>query len=71
MEENDLRYRNERLKRKIDGAMKKRPELQAVMQRIELEQPKNASLEQVQANLQEVARAIMAVNPELDGYFDP
>ena len=30
MEESELRYRNARLKRKIDAATKKRPELEAV-----------------------------------------
>lgn len=70
VEGSNLRFRNERLKRKIDGAMKTRPELEAVMNYIALKQPKDASLEQVQANLQEVARAIIAAKPELDGYFD-
>jgi hypothetical protein len=61
VKENDLRYRNARLGRKIDGALKNRPELEPVA---------SASPEQVQANLQERARAIIAAKPELDGYFD-
>ena len=68
--ESDLRYRNARLRRKIDGALKSRPELEAVVDGIALRQPTNASLEQVQANLQERARAIIEAKPELDGYFD-
>ena len=70
MKENDMHYRNARLRRKIDGALKTRPELDPVVNGIALKQPANASLELVQANLQERARAIIAANPELDGYFD-
>ena len=70
MKENDMQYRNARLSRKIDGALKTRPELEAVIKGIALKQPANASLEQVQANLQERARAIIEAKPELDGYFD-
>jgi hypothetical protein len=68
--ENDLQNRNARLRRKIDGALKTRPELEAAINGIALKQPANASLEQVQANLQERARAIIEAKPELDGYFD-
>jgi hypothetical protein len=70
MRESDLQYRNARLSRKIDGALKHRPELKQVVNGIALKQPANASLEQVQANLQERARAIIEAKPELDGYFD-
>ena len=70
MAENDLRYRNARLRCKINGALKSRPELQAVVDDIAVRQPTDASLEQVQANLQERARAIIEAKPELDGYFD-
>jgi hypothetical protein len=68
--ENNLQNRNARLRRKIDGALKRRPELESVVNGIALKQPANASLEQVQANLQERARAIIEAKPELDGYFD-
>ena len=37
---------------------------------IALKQPSNASLEPVQANPQERARAMMEARPELDGYFE-
>jgi hypothetical protein len=70
VKENDTQYRNARLRRKIEGALKTRPELEAVINGIALKQPANASLEQVQANLQERARAIIEAKPELDGYFD-
>jgi hypothetical protein len=70
MTENELRHRNARLRRKIDGALKNRPELRPVVNDIALSQPANASLAQVQANLQERARALIAAKPELDGYFD-
>jgi hypothetical protein len=70
VKENDMQYRNARLRRKIEGALKTRPELERVINGIALKQPANASLEQVQANLQERARAIIAAKPELDGYFD-
>jgi hypothetical protein len=70
VKENDMQYRNARLRRKIDGALKTRPELEPVVNGVALKQPANPSLEQVQANLQERARAIIAAKPELDGYFD-
>jgi hypothetical protein len=70
MKENDLQYRNARLRRKIDWALKNRPELEAVVNNIALKEPTNASPEQVQANLQERAGAIIDAEPELDGYFE-
>jgi hypothetical protein len=70
VKENNMQYRNARLRRKIEGALKTRPELEGVIEGIALKQPANASLEQVQANLQERARTIIAAKPELDGYFD-
>lgn len=70
MAEDDLRYRNARLRRKIDGALQSRPELKRVVNSIALRQPLDASLQQVEANLQERARAMIEAKPELDGYFD-
>jgi hypothetical protein len=70
MKENDLQYRNARLRRKIDGALKNRPELEAVVNNIALKEPTNASPEQVQANLQERAWAIIDAEPQLEGYFE-
>src|SRR5438270_13826364 len=65
MKGDDIQSRNARLGRKIDGALKTRPELTPVVNGIALKQPANASLEQVQANLQERARAIIEAKPEL------
>jgi hypothetical protein len=59
-----------RLRRKIDGALKTRPELEPVVDGIAVNEPANASLEQVQANLQECTRAIIEARLELGGYFD-
>jgi len=70
MTESDLQYRNARLRRKIDGALKNRPELKHAVNDVALRRPANAFLEQVQANLQKRARAIIQAKPELDGYFD-
>jgi hypothetical protein len=70
MSESNLQYRNARLRRKIDGALKNRPELKHAVSDVALRQPANATLEQVQANLRERARAIIEANPRLDGYFD-
>ena len=61
---NDLRHRNARLRRKIDGALKPRPELKTVVNYIALKQPANASLQQVQANLRARARAMITAKPE-------
>jgi hypothetical protein len=46
------------------------PELEAVVNDVALKQPTTASLEKVQANLQERARAIIEAKPELEGYFE-
>ena len=70
MSESNLQYRNARFRRKIDGALKIRPELKHAVNDVALRQPANATLEQVQANLRERARAIIEANPQLDGYFD-
>jgi hypothetical protein len=60
----------ERLNRKINGALVNRPALRAVVNAIASEQPVNASLEEVHANLRERASAMVKTSPELDGYFD-
>ena len=66
----DLQHRNARLRRKIEGALKSRPGLEATVNVIALTQPANAPLEQEQVYLQRRARAIIQAKPELDGYFD-
>ena len=50
--------------------MDNHPELGAVVNDVALKQPTTASLEKVQANLQERARAIIEAKPELEGYFE-
>ena len=65
----DLQDRNARLRGKIEQLVDKHPELEAVVNDVALKQP-TASLEKVQANLQERARAIIEAKPELEGYFE-
>ena len=50
--------------------MESHPELETVVNGVALKQPANASLAQVQANLQERARAIIEAEPELEGVFE-
>jgi hypothetical protein len=46
------------------------PELEVIVNEIALKQPASSSPEQVQANLQERARAIIETDPGLEGYFE-
>jgi hypothetical protein len=66
----DLRDKNARLRGKIEQLVESHPELEAVVNAVALNQPANPSLEQVQANLQERARAIIEAKPELESYFE-
>jgi hypothetical protein len=66
----DLQDRNARLRGKIEQLVDNHPELEAVVNDVALKQPTTASLEKVQANLQERARAIIEAKPELVGYFE-
>ena len=66
----DLPSKNARLRGKIEQLVESHPELEAVVNAVALKQPANASLEQVQANLQERARAIIEAEPELESYFE-
>ena len=66
----DLHDQNARLRAKIDQLVESHPELETVVNGVALKQPANASLEQVQANLQERARAIIEAEPELEGIFE-
>jgi hypothetical protein len=66
----DLPSKNARLRGKIEQLVESHPELEAVVNAVALKQPANASLEQVQANLQERARAIIEAKPELESYFE-
>jgi hypothetical protein len=65
----DLQDRNACLRGKIEQLVDNHPELEAVANDVALKQPTTASLEKVQANLQERARAIIEAKPELEGYF--
>jgi hypothetical protein len=66
----DLRDKNARLRGRIEQLVESHPELEAVVNAVALNQPANPSLEQVQANLQERARAIIEAKPELESYFE-
>jgi hypothetical protein len=66
----DLPSKNARLRGKIEQLVESHPELEAVVNAVALKQPASASLEQVQANLQERARAIIEAKPELESYFE-
>ena len=66
----DLQEKNARLKAAIDQLVESHPELETVVNGVAVKQPANASPEQVQANLQERARAIIEAKPELEGVFE-
>ena len=55
---------------RLEQLVDNHPELEAVVNDVALKQPTTASLEKVQANLQERARAIIEAKPELEGYFE-
>jgi len=66
----DLQQKNARLKAAIDQLVESHPELETVVNGVAQTQPANASPAQVQANLQEQARAIIEAEPELEGVFE-
>ena len=66
----DLDEQNARLRAAIDQLVESHPELETVVNGVALRQPANASLEQVQANLQERAWGIIEAEPELEGVFE-
>ena len=66
----DLQEKNARLQAAIDQLVESHPELETVVNGVAVKQPANASPEQVQANLQERARAIIEAKPELEGVFE-
>ena len=65
-----LQGKNARLRGRIERLLESHPELEAVVNDVALKQPANASLEQIQANLQERARAVIEAKPELETYFE-
>jgi hypothetical protein len=65
----DLQGKNARLRSKITQLLESHPELETVVNDVALKQPANPSLEQIQANLQERARAIIQSRPDFEGSF--
>ena len=65
-----MQAKNESLKAAIDQLVESHPELETVVNGVAMKRPANASPEQVQANLQEQARAIIEAEPELEGVFE-
>jgi hypothetical protein len=65
----DLQDKNFRLRNKIAQLLENHPELEVVVNEIAVNQP-GPSPEQVQANLQERARAIIEAKPDLESYFE-
>ena len=62
----DLNPKNDRLRETINQLVESHPELEAVVRDVALKQPPNPTPEQVQANLQERARAIIEARPDLE-----
>jgi hypothetical protein len=65
----DLQSKNAHLRNKITQLLESHPELESVVNNVALEQPANASPEEVQANLQQRARAIIESRPDLEDHF--
>ena len=65
----DLPAKNARLRHAVDQAAKKDPTLMAAVYEIALKQPTKASLDEVQANLEERAQAIIDLRPSLRDDF--
>ena len=65
----DLQGENARLRNKITQLLESHPELESVVNDVAVKQPPNPSPEEVQANLQERARAIIESRPDLEDHF--
>jgi hypothetical protein len=65
----DLQGKNARLRNKITQLLESHPELEAVVNEVALKQPPNPSLEEVQDSLEERARAIIEIRPDLEEVF--
>jgi hypothetical protein len=65
----DLNHKNDRLRETINGLVESHPELEVVVRDVASQQPPNPTSEQVQANLQERARAIIEARPDLEHSF--
>jgi hypothetical protein len=65
----DLNHKNARLRATINHLVESHPELETVVRDVASKQPANATPEQVQANLQDRARAIIEARPDLEHSF--
>jgi hypothetical protein len=65
----DLNHKNDRLRETINDLVESHPELEVVVRDVASKQPPNPTSEQVQANLQERARAIIEARPDLEHSF--
>jgi hypothetical protein len=66
----DLNDKNAALREKINQLVESHPELEQAVRDIAAQEPANATPEQAQANLQERARAIIELRPDLEHSFD-
>ena len=66
----DLKQKNERLREKIKQLVDNHPELETAVRDVAAHEPANATPEQAQANLQERARAIIELRPDLEHSFE-
>ena len=62
----DLKHKNARLRETINQLVESHPELEMVVRDVASKQPPNPTPAQVQANLQERARAIIEARPDLE-----
>ena len=65
----DLNHKNARRRQTINQLVESHPEVEVVVRDVAAKQPSNPTPEQVQANLQERARAIVEARPELERSF--
>jgi hypothetical protein len=65
----DLNHKNARLRETINHLVGSHPELETVVRDVASKQPPNPTPEQVQANLQDRARAIIEARPDLEHSF--
>jgi hypothetical protein len=65
----DLDHKDARLRETINQLVESHPELEVVVRDVAAKLPPNPTPEQVQANLQERARAIIEARPDLEHSF--
>ena len=66
----NLNQKNERLREKINQLVESHPELEQAVRDIASREPANATPGQAEANLQERARAIIELRPDLEHSFE-